>query len=160
MNTITYKGKEYPTRTFTVFLGGEDRIITISTQSLSDAMGEDKEVHGTEANNIDETIYFYVDNEEILEMDAQEICENWLDESMSLIEDHDESDEDTRYMIQDLDETNIDNLNDSIDKEELIGLIDEETGGIIGYINTVHAKRIMDALNSIKYLEANLRKLN
>jgi hypothetical protein len=162
MKTINYKGKEYPTRTFTVFYDGGEHIITIATESLSTAIGINDDYKGTlepEEENIDQSIYFYVEDE-VIGFSGDEICESHLDIQMELIEDHDESDEDTRYSIQDLDALNIEDLKHSMIHDELLGLIDEESGGIIGYFTTTHAKRIMDSLNSIKYLEANLRKLD
>ncbi len=156
METVTYKGKEYPTRTLKVSIEGDERDITIATQELSNAMGVTKENVGTEEENIDSDIYFYVDNEEILGLEGTELCRNWLDEPMEFIsEDHED-----QFSIQDLDEGNKTDLEKWIYEDQLLGLIDEETGGIIGYINHAHAKRIMVMLNEIPYLKNNLRKLN
>ena len=87
MKTINFKGKKYPTRTFVVTNDDieHEQEITISTESLSDAMGDDKEVHDTEANDIDCTIYFYVDND-VINLSAEEICANHLDEPFGIIE--------------------------------------------------------------------------
>lgn len=87
METITFKGKEYPTRTFNVILDGDNETteIIITTYSLSDAMGDDKEINDTEANDIDNTIYFYVENSAI-DLDADVICQNHLDEPMEFVE--------------------------------------------------------------------------
>jgi hypothetical protein len=84
MNKITYKGIDYPTRTFNVVIEGDKRQYTIATESLSDAMGDDKEVFGSEANEIDNEIYFYVEDE-VLELDANEICNDHLDEPMEFV---------------------------------------------------------------------------
>lgn len=89
MNTITYKGKEYPTRTFTVTSPefGEEQTYTIATNSLFDAISKDDkhEVYGTLENAVDNKIYFYVEDE-VIKLDAKEICANHLDIEMELIE--------------------------------------------------------------------------
>lgn len=84
---IDYNGVKYPKRTLLVKLPefDEEQEITISTQSLSDAMGNDKEVEETEANNLDCEIYFYVEDD-VIGMDAEEICDNHLDEPIELVE--------------------------------------------------------------------------
>ena len=88
MNTVTFKGQEYPTRTFEVIIEGDERTITIATESLSEAMGDDKEVEDTEANDLDCEIYFYVlDNQ--IELDAEEICQHHLDEPMEFVSEED-----------------------------------------------------------------------
>lgn len=56
-------------------------------------------------------------------------------------------DMDRDYSIQGLDNDNIKDLKSQIDEVELLGLIDEKSGDIIGYINVAHAKRIIDLLN-------------
>lgn len=84
MNTITFQGKEYPTRTFNVMFEGEKHTYTIATDSLYDALGDDKEKYGTEANEIDNEIYFYVEDE-VIGLDATEICQDYLDEPMEFI---------------------------------------------------------------------------
>ena len=84
MNKITFKGKEYPIRTFIVLFEDEKHEYTIATESLSDAMGDDKEEFGTEANEIDNEIYFYVEDE-VIELGADEICNDHLDESMEFV---------------------------------------------------------------------------
>ena len=48
---------------------GDEQQITIATESLSDAMGDEKEEYDTEANEIDNDIYFYVEDE-VIELDA------------------------------------------------------------------------------------------
>lgn len=86
---ITYLGKHYPTRMFTVSspeLGGLHTIL-ISTQSLQDALGENKEVHGTLEEEIDSTIYFFVEDDKI-NLSAKEICEKHLDVPMKFFIEH------------------------------------------------------------------------
>ncbi len=86
MNTITLNGKEYPTRTFSVVLEDEgEREITISTISLYDAMDDKHEDEGTEENDIDCEIYFYVEDE-IIHLTAEEICLAHLDEPIKFLE--------------------------------------------------------------------------
>ena len=85
-NSIVYKGIEYPTRTFNVFIPDEgvEREITISTQSLSDAMGEDKEDDETEGGKIDCDIYFYVEDR-VIYMNASVICWEHLDTPITFL---------------------------------------------------------------------------
>lgn len=86
VDEVEFNGKSYPSRTFVVSCEDfEEQEITISTQSLSDAMGDEKEEEGTEANDLDCEIYFYVDDE-VIGMDAETICKNHLDTKMTLIE--------------------------------------------------------------------------
>jgi hypothetical protein len=84
MNTITFNGKEYPTRTFKVMFEGSKHTYKIATDSLYDALGDDKEIHGSEANEIDNEIYFYVEDD-VINLDAVEICQDCLDEPMEFI---------------------------------------------------------------------------
>ena len=84
MNKITFKGKEYPTRTFIVLFEDEKRKYTIATESLSKAMSDEYEEFGTEANKIDNEIYFYVEDE-IIELGGDEICNDHLDVSMEFV---------------------------------------------------------------------------
>lgn len=84
---VEYKGVKYPTRTFVVEseeIGGE-RTYTIATESLSEALGDGKEEWDTEENDIDSEIYFYVEDE-VIGLDAEEICKNHLDVPMDFIE--------------------------------------------------------------------------
>ena len=87
MNVINFKGKEYPIRTFKVMLDefDDELIFTIATESLDEALGDNKEEWDTEENNIDCTIYFYVEDK-VIDLDAKEICENHLDVEMEFIE--------------------------------------------------------------------------
>jgi hypothetical protein len=86
MNKITYKGIDYPTRTFNVVIGYDDepRQIIIATESLDEAIGTDHEEVGSEAESVDDQIYFYV-TDEVLELDAELICYKHLDEPMKFI---------------------------------------------------------------------------
>lgn len=80
MNKIEFKGKEYLTRTFLVSspeFDGE-REYTISTESLYEALGDNKEVCGSEESEIDNEIYFYVEDD-VINLTAEEICKNHLD---------------------------------------------------------------------------------
>lgn len=87
MDTIIYKGKEYPTRTFEVKYEGEKHTHTIATESLATAIGIDDDYDGSlgdEEENIDQSIYFYVEDEVLL-LDAKEICLEHLDIPMKFI---------------------------------------------------------------------------
>jgi hypothetical protein len=81
---IKFKGKEYPTRTFVVEFDEMQHTYTIATESLSEAMGDNKEKHGTRANEIDNQIYFYVEDE-VIELGADEICNDHLDIPMEFV---------------------------------------------------------------------------
>jgi len=87
MDTINYKGKEYPTRTFNVICEGDERTYTIATDSLAEAIGINDEYDGTlgdEEENIDQSIYFYVEDE-VINLDAEEICKDHLDVEMEFV---------------------------------------------------------------------------
>ena len=88
MDTIKYKGKEYPTRTFLVNSPefGEPQEVKISVMSLSEAMEGKYEISDSEEESIDEEIYFYVEDEQI-HWTGEQICEACLDIPMELIED-------------------------------------------------------------------------
>ncbi len=87
MNIINFEGVEYPTRTFKVMSDefDDEQIFTIATESLDEALGDNKEEWDTEENNIDCTIYFYVEDK-VINLDSKEICENHLDIEMKFIE--------------------------------------------------------------------------
>lgn len=85
MNKITYKGKEYPIRTFKVLLEGKKRIYTISVQSLWDAIEDKWEDDGSIEQEIDNEIYFYVSDVEI-DLSGKEICKDYLDIEMEFVE--------------------------------------------------------------------------
>lgn len=56
--------------------------------------------------------------------------------------------QESRFDWMDLDdETNIPDLQEWVDERELVGLIDEEKGGIIGYINHFHIEEVVGILN-------------
>jgi len=86
MNTITFQGQEYPTRTFNVIIEGDEREITIATDSLFDALSAEDKIFdcGTTERDIDNDIYFYVEDE-VIGLDAAEICQDYLDEPMQFI---------------------------------------------------------------------------
>lgn len=59
--------------------------------------------------------------------------------------------EEPRFDYMDLDEeTNIPDLQNWVDNRELVGLIDETKGGIIGYINKAHIEDIIVLLNNLR----------
>lgn len=62
--------------------------------------------------------------------------------------------EENRYWIHDLNELNDKDLMESAKEGCLIGLVDEEMGGIIGYIHVEHAERISKALNNEEGVKA------
>lgn len=85
MNKITFKGKEYPTRTFVVEFDEMQHTYTIATESLAEALG----VHGAKdltgrAEQIDNEIYYYVEDEQI-KLGADEICNDHLDIPMEFV---------------------------------------------------------------------------
>ena len=89
MNTIEYKGKQYPVRTFKVSspeIGGE-RTYTIGTDSLYEAISVDgkNEEWDTEENDIDSKIYYYMDDS-FMAFSAEVIVTSCLDVPMTLIE--------------------------------------------------------------------------
>jgi hypothetical protein len=85
MDFITYKDKQYPTKTFWVDIDGDEELITISVQSLSDAMGvANMETDGTDEQCIDSDIYFYV-ADELIYLDERVICAEHLDKPLEFI---------------------------------------------------------------------------
>jgi hypothetical protein len=83
---VKYKDNEYRIRTFIVIEDdGAETQRTIATQSLSDAMGEDKEVWDTKANDIDCQIYYYVEDEQI-DLSPEDICQFYLDMPMKFVD--------------------------------------------------------------------------
>jgi len=89
METITFKGKKYPTRTFTMTSDETDEVTyTIADQTLLDALSVNENALNdftSEERQIDDQIYFYVCNGE-LELDAEEICKSRLDIKFEFIE--------------------------------------------------------------------------
>lgn len=78
IKTVTYKGKEYPVRDLTVMCEGQKREYRISVESLFIAYGNAYDNEGTKAFELDNEIYYYVEDE-LIGIDAVEICEKWLD---------------------------------------------------------------------------------
>lgn len=93
METITYKGKDYPIRTFDAHLADEDenetQTIIIATSELSEAISDNMTLSGSEEEGIDKLIYFYVDVE-AFELSADEICREHLDEPFVFIAEHED----------------------------------------------------------------------
>lgn len=87
MSTINYKGNFYPTRELSILINGEPTDVLIATQSLSDAFGNNIEKHNTTENDIDNTIYFYVDDKYMVLSD-EDLALN-LDEEFNLVPDAD-----------------------------------------------------------------------
>jgi hypothetical protein len=91
MEIITYKGIEYPTRTFDAYLASEDeddvQTITVASSELSDALGDRIEVTDSEEEGIDNSIYFYVDADNFY-LRADVVCYLHLDEPFVLVAEH------------------------------------------------------------------------
>ena len=51
-----------------------------------------------------------------------------------------------RYWKLELTDENYNDMQNWVRTEEMVGLVDEEKGGIIGYINREHAERIIKEL--------------
>lgn len=78
---ITYKEKEFPTRTFTMTSEETGEVTyTIAEDALFEAISKDNkhEDFGSAEHKIDESIYFYVEDGK-LELPAEEICKDCLD---------------------------------------------------------------------------------
>lgn len=88
MDTVTYKNKNYPVRTFEVqheHTGDKTTTYTIGVDSLWDAiMGENGDPVDEGGEIIDMEIYHYIPDEE-LSLDAEHICKNLLDIEMKFI---------------------------------------------------------------------------
>ena len=96
MNTITYKRKQYPTRTFMINWveeseGTSPHQITVSVESLSNELMKDTNdfenfdgEHGAEADTVDQQIYFYLPDEGF-DDDAKTVCEQ-VDEARFISE--------------------------------------------------------------------------
>lgn len=86
---ITYKGKEYPTRTLKLYSEENDleMIYTIADEALfNDISKNDKYLEfGTDEFYVDQQIYYYVE-EGCLDLPAEEIAKNHLDIEFKLIE--------------------------------------------------------------------------
>jgi len=86
-DSIKYNGKEYPVRTFNVIMEGVEHTITIASESLSEAIGINDEYEGTLGDAeeaIDQSIYYYVEDE-VIGIDAEEICKDYLDIEMEFV---------------------------------------------------------------------------
>ncbi len=83
---ITYKGKEYPTRTFTMESRETGEItVEIADETLQLAIQKNNgQLKGATERSIDESIYFFVE-EGILSLPADVICYNHLDEKFVFI---------------------------------------------------------------------------
>lgn len=81
--SVTYKGIEYQTKTLLVCMSGEAKEITIAGQDLEAALlDENSTPHDKEAEAIDDSIYFFVDD---ITQSDEEICANGLDEECTLL---------------------------------------------------------------------------
>lgn len=80
---IYYKGIEYPTRDLTIIIGGEETGITVATEALSEALGDTKEVNGSDEQEIDDLIYFYV-LDDVIDLGDEVIAREHLDEPFEL----------------------------------------------------------------------------
>lgn len=67
--------------------------------------------------------------------------------------------EDAKFTTQYLDEVNYSDLQKWIAEDVLHGLVDEEKGGIVGYIHHEHIENIADKLNSFQALKDSNREL-
>lgn len=88
METIVYKGKEYPTRTFDVETeDGAEMTITIATEELSEAIEHSIDIVDSIEETIDNQIYFYIQSD-LIDLEAEEICQHQLDEEMTFINEY------------------------------------------------------------------------
>ncbi len=85
MNTIRYKKSNYPTRDLLLKIDGNPMRVTIAPQYFCNALDLEEE----EAQEIDDNIYFYVDDSKFW-LDAATIAEKHLDESHKLLYDLEE----------------------------------------------------------------------
>lgn len=51
------------------------------------------------------------------------------------------------YYTQNIDDTNEKDLLESLDKDELVGIVSEQEGGIIGYLLYYHDTEVINVLN-------------
>jgi len=87
METITYKGKDYPCKTLTMNSDETGEVTyTIADETLSNAMrANSPHFKGKEEKEIDEMVYYYVEAG-VLELSDKEICAKHLDIPFELIE--------------------------------------------------------------------------
>ncbi len=84
---ITFNKEKFKTRTFVVKIDGNEQEITIADESLSNKiLANDKYLNDdtSEEYKIDNMVYFYVELGQ-LELSAEEICKDCLDEEVILI---------------------------------------------------------------------------
>lgn len=89
MGTITYKSKEYPTRTFMVsddfstntIMVRDDFSVTLATEELYDALTDGNDIENLPSleENIDENIHYYLSEEEF-QLTMEELKEIALDD--------------------------------------------------------------------------------
>ena len=95
MNHIEFNGKEFPSKTFNVLIDGEEQTITISTASLLfelvNFLPSDNDINSlsSEAEQIDNDIYFYVDDDKF-DLSPSDICKNHLDEPIEFVSEEQE----------------------------------------------------------------------
>lgn len=83
--SVTYKGIEYPTRDLSIMVNGNRQDITISTVSLATAFDPCEQ----KAITIDESLYFYIEDE-YWDKSDEEIAKNHLDDEFELAPDEDD----------------------------------------------------------------------
>jgi len=110
---------------------GDDQDPTHICYWQMDEWEEDSEVIISSLNAVD---LFYRDKFELLERLGYEI---------------EEADNELQFNYQELEEVNIIDLKKWTDEEVLSALIDENCGGIIGYVHADHIDRIVGKLNEI-----------
>lgn len=90
MRIINYKDKAYSVRVFKVIYDDKEQILDVASTELQEAMQRENgdmywEDNDGEAGTIDNDIYYYLDAE-FFNIDAKEICEEYLDEPMEFLE--------------------------------------------------------------------------
>lgn len=83
METINYKGTEYPCKWLRIIKDGEETDIKIAVSRLAEAMGDLMNYPNTVEEDIDCDIYYYVTDEQILLSD-EIIAREHLDEPFEL----------------------------------------------------------------------------
>jgi len=84
---VEYNGVKYPIRTFNVICEGQPCQYTIGVESLSDLILDKLDTtngNDSEARDVDNQIYFYVEDEEI-DLDPKVICAECLDIPMVFV---------------------------------------------------------------------------
>jgi hypothetical protein len=85
MDFIKFSNKDYPIRTFKVMIEGQEQIIKISTNDLYIDLGGDRLLYGSNASNIDDSIFRYVESE-LIKIDAMELCQKCFNIEFEFIE--------------------------------------------------------------------------